>query len=220
MADPVVVVHFGRQHEGKTYIMEQFANIAPRKTVFVYNAGKKSDWKGYEVITLHTKKDKSLWFEYKGKEYAFKQHFMRLFNGKKVRTRRGRDVNVRKALFWEMTQDGYEGLFLILDDAMSLIGQKLTFEMNALFFGSKHVDVWLGVVFHSIRKFPLEAWETLTFARFFKSNVSPPKNKEEDIPHFRKILAIHAALQKAPRRSYCSLDFITGEVEAIPYKAN
>lgn len=221
MADnaPVVLVHFGRPHSGKTYLMEQFANNSGRETIFVYNAGRKEDWKGYEVIKLFSdKKTETLYFTYKNKDYQFSKHFMRLFKGKKVRTRRGRDPRVKKLLFLEMTEEGYEGTFFIVDDAVGIIGSKLTFEMNALFFASKHVDVWVGVVFHDPNQFPVRAWGALTLARFFVNNVEPPAEKAKKIPHFPKIYAAFETLRYAPLYSYCTLDMNTGEAHYIPFK--
>ena len=216
---PVVITHFGRPHSGKTYAMERFANSSGRETIFVYNAGRKEDWQGYEVIELWAdKKTETLFFKYKDKDYEFIKSFMKLFKGKRVRARRGRQRMIKNLLFLEMTQEGYEGLFFIVDDAVGIIGSKLTFEMSSLFFGSKHVNIWLGVIFHDPNQFPKGAWAALTFAKFFVNNVEPPKEKAKVIPHFTKVMSIFNTLQEAPKYSYCSLDMNTGEATYIPYK--
>ncbi|WP_052595744.1 hypothetical protein [Aureispira sp. CCB-QB1] len=215
---PVVITHFGRPHSGKTYAMEQFAKNAKRETIFVYNAGRKQDWEGYLVIKLDIdEKGKKLMFEYKGKMYDFQSSFMRLFRGKKVRARRGRHRKIRDLLFLEMTEEGYEGTFFIIDDAVGIIGSRLTFEMNSLFFGSKHVDIWLGVIFHMPSQFPLRAWGALTFARFFINNVVPSFSSPK-IPHRQKMVAAYNKLQNAPKYSYCTLDMNSGKMTYVPYK--
>ncbi|WMX12411.1 hypothetical protein [Aureispira sp. CCB-E] len=216
---PVVITHFGRPHSGKTFAMEKFANSAKRETIFVYNAGRKEDWQGYVSIKLDIdEKGKTLLFEYKGKLHDFKSSFMRLFRGKKVRARRGRHRKIRDLLFLEMTEEGYEGTFFIIDDAVGIIGSRLTFEMNSLFFGSKHVDIWLGVVFHMPSQFPVGAWGALTFARFFVNNVAPCFSSADKIPHSKKMIAAYEKLQVAPQYSYCTLEMNTGKMTYTPYK--
>jgi len=216
---PVVITHFGRPHSGKTYLMERFANSSGRETIFVYNAGRKEDWQGYEVIKLRAeRKTETLFFTYKNKEYEFAKSFMKLFKGKRVRARRGRDRMIKNLLFLEMTEEGYEGTFFIIDDAVGIIGSKLTFEMSSLFFGSKHVDIWLGVVFHDPNQFPVGAWSSLTSARFFVNNVEPPVDKAKKIPHFPKVMSAFRTLKNAPLYSYCTIDMNTGEAKYIKYK--
>lgn len=219
---PVVITHFGRTHSGKTYEMERFANSCygrARKTIFVYNAGRLKDWKGYEVITLRAdERNKILYFTYKGNEYEFTKSFMKLFKGKRVRARRGRQRMIKNLLFLEMTEEGYEGTFFIVDDAVGIIGTKLTFEMNSLFWGSKHVDVWLGVVYHDPNQFPKGAWGALTGAKFFINNVEPPLEKSKIIPHFTKVVSIFNTLQSAPQYSFCWIDMNTGDTKYKPFK--
>lgn len=216
---PVVITHFGRPHSGKTFAMELFANSAKRETIFVYNAGRKEDWKGYIPIKLDLdEKGKNLMFEHKGKIYDFQKSFMKLFKGKKVRARRGRHRKIRNLLFLEMTEEGYEGTFFIIDDAVGIIGTRLTFEMNSLFFGSKHVDIWLGVVFHMPSQFPVGAWGALTFARFFINNVPPSFSSPEKIPHSKLMVSAYHKLQTAPKYSYCTLDMNSGKMSYIRYK--
>lgn len=216
---PVVITHFGRPHSGKTYAMEQFANNANRETVFVYNAGRKEDWQGYISIKLDVdEKGKKLLFEYRGKQHDFRSSFMKLFKGKKVRARRGRHRKIRDLLFLEMTEEGYEGTFFIIDDAVGIIGSRLTFEMNSLFFGSKHVDIWLGVIFHMPSQFPVGAWGALTFARFFVNNVAPSFSSPDKIPHSKKMVAAYHKLQSAPKYSSCTLEMNTGKMIYNPYR--
>lgn len=217
--EPVVITHFGRPHSGKTFAMEKFANNANRETIFVYNAGRKLDWEGYIPIKLDVcEKGKTLMFEYRGKMHDFKTSFMRFFRGKKVRARRGRHRKIRDLLFLEMTEEGYEGTFFIIDDAVGIIGSRLTFEMNSLFFGSKHVDIWLGVVFHMPSQFPVGAWGALTFARFFVNNVAPSFTNPAKIPHYKKMIGAYNKLQRAPKYSYCTLDMNAGKLTYTPYR--
>lgn len=221
---PVVLAHFGRPHSGKTYEMEKRANEAyrnkTRETIFVFNSGRDTDWKGYAEIELYSeKKTETLFFSYRSKEYKFEDSFMKLFQGKKVKARRVKKALTKSLLFTEMSEKGYQGLFFIVDDAVAVIGSRLTFAQDACFYCAKHVDVWLGVVFHDPNQFPVRAWGALTFAKFFVNNVEPPTEKAKKIPHFRKVMSAFKTLRKAPKYSFCSIDMNSGEASYTPFKA-
>lgn len=220
---PVVLAHFGRPHSGKTYEMEKRANEAhknkARETIFVFNSGRDTDWQGYTEIVLHSdKKTETLFFTYRNQEYNFRESFMKLFRGKKVKARRVRKPLTKSLLFIEMSEKGYEGTFFIVDDAVAVIGARLTFAQDACFYCAKHVDVWLGVVFHDPNQFPVRAWGALTFAKFFVNNVEPPAKKAKLIPHFRKVLSAFKTLQKAPKYSFVSIDMNSGQASYTPFK--
>lgn len=220
---PVVLTHFGRPDSGKSFEMEKQANKAyrngARETIFVFNSGRDTDWQGYEEISLSSiKKTETLQFTYKNDVYNFTDSFMKLFRGKRVKARRTRDAITKHLLFIEMSERGYEGTFFIVDDAIAIIGSRLTYGQNACFFGAKHGDVWLGVVFHEPNQFPIGAWGALTHAKFFISNIRPNKNKEDRIPHFQKILSSYNILRNAPAYSFCSIEMNTGHTTYTPYK--
>lgn len=220
---PVVLTHFGRPDSGKSFEMEKQANRAyknkVRETIFVFNSGRDTDWQGYAEIELSSiKKTETLLFTYKGNVYNFKDSFMKLFRGKKVKARRTRRALTKSLLFLEMSERGYEGTFFIVDDAIAIIGSRLTFGQNACFFGAKHCDVWLGIVFHEPNQFPIGAWGALTMGKFFISNVKPARSKEERIPHFQKILSFYNILRTAPEYSFCTLKFNTGLGTFTPFQ--
>lgn len=220
---PVVLCHFGRPDSGKSYEMEVQATKAydnkMRETIFVFNSGRDTDWQGYIEIELSSiKKTEELQFTYKKNVYNFSESFMKLFKGKKVKARRTKKALTKSLLFIEMSERGYAGTFFIVDDAIAIIGSKLTFGQNACFFGAKHGDVWLGIVFHEPNQFPIGAWGALTMAKFFISNVKPDTKKASRIPHFNKMMSFYNILRAAPQYSFCGLDMNTGDAIYTPYK--
>lgn len=216
---PFFLVYFGRPHSGKTYDLQRFTKVCGRETIFVYNSGRDEDWIGYEQIELWSdKKSETLYFTYRGRDFVFKDHFMKKFRGKRVKAMEADEYLTEHLLFKQLKNKGYEGLFFIIDDATNIISSKLTKTQKACFYRAKHVDVWFALIFHDPNMFPNSGWGAVTISKFFKNNVAPPKQKSEKIPHFRQFIKAYVTLQNAPDYSYCTLLMDSGELSYKPYK--
>ena len=215
---PFFLVYFGRPHSGKTYDLHQFVKRCRKEIVFVYNSGRDSDWPNYEEIELFVE-DKALKFDYKGKKYDFRNDFMRLFKGKKVKAMEAEDEEAENLLYKNIKVKGaFKGLFFIIDDATGLWDNKLTKLQKSCFQRAKHAGVWFAVIFHDPAGFPNNAWNAVTLSRFFKNNVEPPYEKKRKIPHFDKVIQAFELLQDAPDYSHCTIEMDSGKLTYKPFK--
>lgn len=212
-AAPLVLTHFGEPHSGKTFEMERFIEKINPETVFVYKRGWENDWKEYEEIRLFAEKNR-LYFEYKKKDYDFANCFMKLFKGKRVKSPRCMDLQMKgeKLLFYLLCQGGYEGLFLHLEDAKAYIHSNMSPIVTAFFYETKNIGIRVGMIHHNPNEFPKKLWGALTHAKVFQNGATVDTTKMGGFQHANTVKGVSEKVNQLPKYSYGLIDFRKGIV--------
>jgi hypothetical protein len=220
--EPVLCAVFAMMGGGKTSLMERMAKQMQRRTIVVYNYGKPSDWKGYIPIEL-TLLNGELQFKYKGQEHPFELSFMHLFWRKRVKILGAINKKVEKAFYEALSNmnNNLKQLCLIIEDATSVLSNRLTTAQKGVFSRCKHKDIWVYMLSHHLHYFPVQMYTLLTHIILFKTLSPPPKQKRGIIePNlFDQILKAWEWLS-SPKRKYYHATITTHPLKLQKYNSN
>lgn len=215
---PFVFAIFGKPHSGKTYHAERLAENY-KGTVFVYNYGRAEDWHGYEVIKwidnpkTKISDGKAVLFEYKGQVFDFKNNFMKLFRGKRVKALSANDKKEQNKIFKTLaTAPELQHILFIIDDATTVLDSRLSAAEANLLAKSKHNKVDVMTIAHSLDVYPPRAYAFVNFVRLFETSSAPSQQKINLLPFKEVVLSAYEDLLKQPLYSYYTADIESGTV--------
>lgn len=210
---PLVGVFTGQTHSGKSTEAGRFIERTNPETVLVYNRGWEEDWKGYEEIELSQVK-KVLYYKYKGKLKEFRKHFMRDFRGKRVKCARPIDWGMvaERLLFLTLSQRGFEGLHLHLEDAKGYIYPNMSPTYLAFFNATKNFRIRVTIVHQIPNQIPSNLWGALTCAFIFRNDEEFDPERIKLFKHAKTIKEIQETVNKMAPYSFGLIDFRAGRV--------